>query len=85
DPGRSYTYVRGAVDAHPDFYALWADGNAADFSTSDIYISSAQGSAFRLPPLMVEDAERPVAVGGAGNSSLLQRLLGGVPASPRGQ
>lgn len=67
-PGRPYTYVRGPVNAHPGFYAMWADGNAADPSTSDIMFATADGRAFRLPTRMTEEAMRPSAVIDAGGN-----------------
>ena len=33
---RNHTYARKPVDAHPDFYALWADGNAWEPSGSEV-------------------------------------------------
>jgi len=54
---RNHTYVRRPVDAHPDFYALWADGNAREPSPSRLYLADREGNVFGLPVAMTEPRE----------------------------
>ncbi len=57
---RNHTYPRRPVDAHPDFYALWADGNALEPSESSLYFTNrACDRVWRLPPAMTEDRQKP--------------------------
>jgi len=56
---RNHTYVRRPVHAHPDFYALWADGHARKPSRSDLYFCTRAGRVFRLPPQMDGPEARP--------------------------
>jgi len=52
----NHTFVRRPVNAHPDFYALWADGNPREPSRSSIYFTSKAGDhVWRLPILMESD------------------------------
>jgi hypothetical protein len=37
---RNHSYVRRPMNAHPDFYAYWADGNADAFSESHIWFTN---------------------------------------------
>ncbi len=56
----NHTYVRRPVDAHPDFYALWADGHAREKSESRLYFTNRAGDhVWRLPTAMEQDAARP--------------------------
>lgn len=56
---RNHTYVRRPVNAHPDFYALWADGKTLEPSPSSLYFTSRDGErVFRLPERM-EGATAP--------------------------
>jgi len=58
---RNHTYVRRPVNAHPDFYAFWADGNALEPSDSRLYFTNRSGDSVRvLPETMSEDFEEPV-------------------------
>ena len=52
----NHTYVRRPVNAHPDFYALWADGHARKPSSSRIYFCDKKGDAFMLPEKMTCDS-----------------------------
>ena len=45
----NHTYVRRPVNAHPDFYALWADGHARKPSPSRIYFCDREGNVRILP------------------------------------
>jgi hypothetical protein len=57
---RNHTYARRPVNAHPDFYALWADGDALQPSESALYFTDRAGSAvWRLPTRMTGDGARP--------------------------
>jgi len=56
---RNHTYARRPVGAHPDFYALWADGNAQEPSQSALYFCNRQGDVFRLPEKMQGDRAKP--------------------------
>lgn len=55
----NHNYVRRPVNAHPAFYAFWADGNPRQPSESRLYFADKEGQVFRLPPVMVEDYARP--------------------------
>jgi hypothetical protein len=46
----NHSYARRPVNAHPDFYAFWADGHADVFSRSFLYFTDKMGTAvWRLP------------------------------------
>lgn len=64
-PGSEYnhTYVRRPVDAHPGFYALWADGHARQPSPSRLYFTDREGThVWRLPERIDGDRARPEVV-----------------------
>ncbi|MEW6302391.1 MAG: BNR-4 repeat-containing protein [Verrucomicrobiota bacterium] len=57
---RNHTYARRPVNAHPDFYAFWADGHARQSSESYLYFTNQKGDAvWRLPAKLNEDFGRP--------------------------
>lgn len=57
----NHSYVRKAVNAHPDFYVFWADGHGRQESASRLYFSDRTGSkAFRLPESMEGETARPI-------------------------
>ena len=56
------TYVRRPVNAHPDFYAFWADGHARQKSESRLYFADRDGNVFRLPQKMNTDFVKPMHV-----------------------
>lgn len=57
---RNHTYVRRPVNAHPDFYALWADGDARQPSDSSLYFTNRAGDhVWRLPTEMTKDFAEP--------------------------
>lgn len=57
---RNHNYVRRPVNAHPDFYAFWADGNPDAFSESHLYFTNRAGdTVWRLPYTMTGDTARP--------------------------
>jgi len=55
----NHTYVRRPLNAHPDFYAFWADGHARRPSESRLYFADKSGAVWRLPTRMIKDFERP--------------------------
>ncbi len=54
----NHTYARRPVNAHPDFYAFWADGHGRKTSESRLYISSREGSVFRFPQQMSKEMQK---------------------------
>lgn len=46
----NHTYVRRPLNAHPDFYAFWADGNADAFSESNLYYTDREGAQVHQMP-----------------------------------
>jgi hypothetical protein len=61
----NHTYPRRPVDAQPQFYALWADGNALERSESHLYFTDRDGShVWRLPARMDGEFATPEIVGG---------------------
>jgi hypothetical protein len=64
DSERNQTYARRPVNAHPDFYALWADGHGRKTSESDLYFCDRKGNVRRLPREMKDNVARPKAVYG---------------------
>jgi len=54
------TYCRRPNNAHPDFYALWADGHGLEPSLSRLYFTNREGrSVRRLPTFMKADTAKP--------------------------
>lgn len=58
----NHTYVRRPLDAHPDFYALWADGDALGESASRLYFCNRSGDVYRLPVHMTADKAKPLLI-----------------------
>jgi hypothetical protein len=56
---RNHSYARRPLHAHPDFYALWADGDTRQPSESHLYFASKTGKVWRLPPVMASEFARP--------------------------
>ncbi len=57
----NHTYARKPVNAHPDFYALWADGDTLKPSKSRLYFTNREGSAvWTLPEKMTGPYAKPV-------------------------
>lgn len=55
-----HTYARKPVNAHPDFFALWADGHTLRPSDSSLYFTNRDGTAvFRLPREMTTEFAKP--------------------------
>jgi hypothetical protein len=59
---RNHTYARRPLDARPEFYALWADGDARGRSPSDLFFCDRDGKVWRLPPRMTADVAKPEGV-----------------------
>ncbi len=56
----NHAYARRPVDAVPDFYAFWADGNPDEFSPSRLYFCNREGDrVWRLPYDMPGETARP--------------------------
>ena len=56
----NHSYPRRPLNAHPDFYALWADGNAFAPSDSRLYFTNREGDRVRdLPARMTLATEIP--------------------------
>ena len=59
---RNHTYARAPVNAHPDFYALWADGHGRQPSESNLYFCNRDGDVYLLPRQMSEQFEKPTLI-----------------------
>ncbi|HQK93124.1 MAG TPA: BNR-4 repeat-containing protein [Armatimonadota bacterium] len=60
DSPRNHSYARCPVNAHPEFWALWADGDGLRFSESHLYFTNQAGDrVWRLPYTMAEDFAEP--------------------------
>lgn len=55
----NHTYARKPVGAHPDFYALWADGSPLEPTPSSLYFATKEGRVFRLPAVMTGATAKP--------------------------
>ncbi|MBS1825108.1 MAG: BNR-4 repeat-containing protein [Acidobacteria bacterium] len=56
----NHTYARKPVNAHPDFYAFWADGDTKKPSVSHLYFTNKEGTGvWRLPAKMTSDFAKP--------------------------
>jgi hypothetical protein len=56
----NHTYPRRPVDANPQFYALWADGNPLERTESRLYFTDREGThVWRLPSQMDGDFAKP--------------------------
>lgn len=61
DSQRNHGYVRRPVNAHPDFYGFWADGNPDEMSQSHLYFTDRAGSGvWQLPYAMETPLATPV-------------------------
>lgn len=57
---RNHSYARRPVNAHKDFYAFWADGDADKFSESHLYFTNKKGNkVWALPYNMEADFVTP--------------------------
>jgi len=55
----NHTFARRPLNAHPDFYALWADGHGREPSQSSLYFCDRQGNVRVLPREMTADFAEP--------------------------
>lgn len=55
----NHTYARRPVNASPQFYALWADGDGRKPSPSRLYFTDSKGNVYGLPEDMKEDVIKP--------------------------
>lgn len=58
----NHSYVRRPLNAHPDFYALWADGDGDRPSASRLYFCTKAGDVRVLPQAMNGQFARPEAI-----------------------
>lgn len=57
---RNHSYVRRPQNAHPDFHAYWADGDADKPSESHLYLTNRSGDkVWKLPYTMTGDFAAP--------------------------
>ncbi|MDF2188192.1 BNR-4 repeat-containing protein [Paraflavitalea sp. CAU 1676] len=59
---RNHSYARRPLNAHPGFYAFWADGNADSLSKSVLYFTNDKGQVYQLPYDMTPSTQHPVPV-----------------------
>ena len=60
DSKLNHTYARRPLNAQPDFYALWADGNPRQPSECHLYFTDREGThVWRLPTTMKETNAAP--------------------------
>ncbi len=59
DSDRNHTYARCPVNAHPEFYAIWADGHGRKPSESYLYFCDKEGNVRILPRKTVSDFMKP--------------------------
>lgn len=56
----NHTYARKPVNAHPGFYAIWADGDTLQPSLSSLYFTNREGTkVWRLPAKMTGESVKP--------------------------
>lgn len=60
DSDRNHSYARRPVNAHPDFYAFWADGDPDKLSISELYFCNKNGEVFKMPYTMSDEWEKPI-------------------------
>ncbi|MCL2742506.1 MAG: BNR-4 repeat-containing protein [Planctomycetaceae bacterium] len=58
----NHCYPRRPVNAHPDFYAIWATGHGRKKSESTLYFCNKKGDVFELPRLMDGETAKPALV-----------------------
>ncbi|HUR57290.1 MAG TPA: BNR-4 repeat-containing protein [Opitutaceae bacterium] len=59
DSRYNHAYARKPVNAHPDFYALWADGSPLEPTPSSLYFATKDGKVYRLPTQMSGETAKP--------------------------
>ncbi|MBQ9874136.1 MAG: BNR-4 repeat-containing protein [Thermoguttaceae bacterium] len=55
-------FPRRTIDASPEFYAFWAEGNGREKSISTLRFSTKDGKIYALPREMKEDWESPIEI-----------------------
>lgn len=55
----NHGYCRRPIGAHPDFYAIWADGHGREPSESRLYFCDRDGNVSLLPQTMTGEFARP--------------------------
>ncbi|MGI6400862.1 MAG: LamG-like jellyroll fold domain-containing protein [Thermoguttaceae bacterium] len=55
-------FPRRTIDASPEFYAFWAEGNGRKKSISTLRFSTKDGKVYALPRQMKEDWEEPILI-----------------------
>lgn len=58
----NHSFVRRPLNAHDDFYALWADGDVKRPSGSRLYFCNRAGDVFQMPSKMTEELATPIAM-----------------------
>ena len=58
----NHAYARRPVNAHPGFYAFWADGNPDHFSASRLYFCNREGTVWQMPIAMSGQEAEPEVV-----------------------
>ncbi len=72
---RNHTYARAPVNAHPDFYALWADGHGRQPSESNLYFCNRDGRVYLLPRRMSEQFAKPTLVDPGASANTIKANL----------
>ncbi|GMV99311.1 MAG: hypothetical protein AMXMBFR84_04500 [Candidatus Hydrogenedentota bacterium] len=73
---RNHMYCRRPVNAHPDFYAFWADGHSRQPSESNLFFCDKTGeNVFRLPPVMEGDSAKPDPVSEASATAFIPPVV----------
>lgn len=57
---RNHTFARRPEQAHPEFYAIWADGDAHQPSESRLYFADKEGKVFQLPVKMSGETAKAI-------------------------
>jgi hypothetical protein len=81
DSETNHTFARRPVNAHPDFYALWADGDPTKKSQSRLYFCNRAGDVFQLPTKMTSDFAKPTPWPLGGVNAISAAVEAGVPQS----
>lgn len=55
----NHTYARRPINAHPDFYAFWADGDGRKPSESRLYFCDSKGNVYQLPTVINDEFTKP--------------------------
>ncbi len=53
----NHTYPRRPLNANPDFYGIWADGNGREKSESSLYYCNSKGEVWKMPRKMSQPFE----------------------------